>query len=206
MVFIVDISGYSQFIRNVDPTDGLTIIRRLLSGIIACNHLSFRVSEIGGDAILFYRMRTPPSIEEILRQFVQMRNAFKRILRLYQLKLPEAGQLELKAVAHYGHMEQFKIDRFNKLYGNILVDAHRLLKNSIPSNAYVLLSMDYLEQMGGFPLDYNTTCGTYQCDIYDVGSLCYRYFPFDEKGMPQDLSHHTQIKYARANLRENMSV
>ncbi|WP_295222600.1 DUF2652 domain-containing protein [uncultured Chryseobacterium sp.] len=206
MVFIVDISGYSQFIRNVDPTEGLTIIRHLLSEIIECNHLSFRISEIEGDAILFYRMGIPPSVEDVLRQFAEMRKAFKRILQFYRLKLPEAGQLELKAIAHYGYMEEFKIDRFSKLYGNILVDAHRLLKNSIPSNAYVLLSTDYLEQMNEFPLDYSTTCGTYQCDIYDVGSLCYRYFPFDERDALKDLSYHNQKKYPKINLSENMII
>ncbi|MDQ1095375.1 MULTISPECIES: DUF2652 domain-containing protein [Chryseobacterium] len=187
MVFIVDISGYSHFIRDVDPTEGLIIIRRLLSKIIDCNRLSFRISEIEGDAILFYRMGIAPSVEDVVRQFAQMRNAFKRIILLYQQKFPEIGQLELKAIAHYGHIEEFKIDRFSKLYGNTLVDAHRLLKNSIPSNAYVMLSTDYLEHVEEFPFDYST-CGTYQCDIYDVGSLCYRYFPFDVWDMPKDLS------------------
>ncbi|WP_161554555.1 DUF2652 domain-containing protein [Sinomicrobium soli] len=206
MVFIVDISGYSQFIRKIDPTEGLTIIRRLLNGIIESNHLSFRISEIEGDAILFYRMGGPPSIAAILGQFTRMRKAFKKVLQLYRPELPEVGQLELKAIAHYGHMEEFKIDRFSKLYGNILVDAHRLLKNSIPSDAYVLLSMDYLEQMEEFPLDYTTSCGTYQCDIYDVGSLCYRYFPFDGKDIPKDLSYHNQKKRSKINLSEELVI
>lgn len=37
LVFIVDISGYSQFIREISPPQGISIIRHLLKGIIKCN-------------------------------------------------------------------------------------------------------------------------------------------------------------------------
>lgn len=179
LVFIVDISGYSQFVRGISPSEGISVIRHLLNGIIECNPLSFKISEIEGDAILFYHLGLPPSVEEILQQFAQMRNSFKKILQHYRLEFPSINELDLKAIVHYGHMAEFKINRFYKLYGNTLVDAHRLLKNSVPSSAYVLLTTDYLEQIARFPLDYSTTCGTYQCDVYDVGSLCYTYVPFN---------------------------
>ncbi|WP_207422742.1 DUF2652 domain-containing protein [Desertivirga brevis] len=180
LVFIVDISGYSQFIREISPSEGISVIRHLLKGIIESNYLSFKISEIEGDAILFYHLGTPPSVTDVLQQFAQMRNSFKKILGHYRLKFPDIYELDLKAIAHYGHMVEFEIDRFCKLYGNILIDAHRLLKNSVPSNAYVLLTTDYLEQMGDSPLDHSTTYGTHQCDIYDVGPLCYTYFPFND--------------------------
>ncbi len=180
LVFIVDISGYSQFIREISLSEGISVIRHLLKGIIKCNQLSLKISEIEGDAILFYHLGTPPSVEDVLQQFAKMRNSFKKIIRQYRWQFPSINELDLKAIAHYGQMVEFKIDRFCKLYGNILVDAHRLLKNSVPSNAYVLLTTDYLEQMGDFPLNYSTTYGTHQCDIYDIGSLCYKYFPFND--------------------------
>ncbi|WP_084825441.1 DUF2652 domain-containing protein [Sphingobacterium sp. IITKGP-BTPF85] len=180
LVFIVDISGYSQFIREISPPQGISIIRHLLKGIIKCNFLSFKISEIEGDAILFYHLGTPPSVKDILKQFGHMRNSFKKNLRHYYLKFPNIKHLDLKAIAHYGNLVEFRINRFYKLYGNILVDAHRLLKNSVPSHAYMLLTTDYLEQMSNFPIDYSNTYGTYQCDIYDVGSLCYTYFPYND--------------------------
>lgn len=180
LVFIVDISGYSRFIREISPSEGISVIRHLLKGIIKCNHLSFKISEIEGDAILFYHLGTPPSVNAILQQFSQMRNSFKKVRRHYCMKFPGINELDLKAIAHYGHMAEFKIDRFSKLYGNILVDAHRLLKNSVPSNAYVLLTNDYLEQFSDFHLDYTSKDGTCQCDIYDIGSLCYTYFAFND--------------------------
>ena len=199
VVFIVDISGYSKFVRQISPSKGISVIRSLFNGIIERNHLSFIISEIEGDAILFYRMGIPPSIEEILRQFADMRNAFKLILHDYASEFPAVTGLDLKAIAHYGYMEEYTVDRFSKLYGNTLVDAHRLLKNSIPSNAYVLLTTDYLEEMKLFPLNYTTSCGTYLCDLYDIGSLCYTYFPFDEKvAFPKN--------YSEINLSENIAM
>lgn len=180
LVFIVDISGYSQFVRDINPVEGIQIIRALLQAIIENNQLAFRISEIEGDAVLFYRPGTAPSIEEVLQQFARMRNAFKNVLRQYSPGNPHEDKLDLKAVAHYGYMEEYQVDRFIKLYGNTLVDAHRLLKNSVPAQAYVLLTTDYLKQMADFPLNYSTDCGNYQCDLYDVGSLCYTYFAFGE--------------------------
>lgn len=179
LVFIVDISGYSQFIRELSPNVGISVIRHLLQGIIESNFLSFKISEIEGDAILFYYLGVPPSVKNVLKQFDQMRTSFKKILSRYYSDIANIKILDLKAIAHYGTLIEFKINRFCKLFGNTLIDAHRLLKNSVPSDAYVLLTTDYLEQISNYPLDYNTEFGTYQCDIYDVGSLCYRYFSFN---------------------------
>lgn len=67
LVFIVDISGYSQFIREISLSEGISVIRHLLKGIIKCNQLSLNISEIEGDAILFYHLGTPPSVEDVLQ-------------------------------------------------------------------------------------------------------------------------------------------
>lgn len=120
LIFIVDISGYSQFIREMNLSDGMAIISRLLHGIIAENHLSFNISEIEGDVILFYRFGTPPGAEAILKQFTKMLNRFRQIIAGYYSKFPGVDRLSLKAVTHYGRMEEFEVDRFSKLYGNTL--------------------------------------------------------------------------------------
>jgi len=185
LVFIVDISGYSQFIREISPNVGVSVIRHLLKGIIESNFLSFKISEIEGDAILFYYLGIPPSVKDILKQFDQMRTSFKKSLSRYYSKVPSIKHLDLKAIVHYGTLIEFKINRFCTLYGNIVIDAHRLLKNSVPSDAYVLLTTDYLEQIGNYPFDYSTEYGTYQCDIYYVGSLCYTYFSFNNTAIPR---------------------
>jgi len=183
-LFIVDISGYSHFIRTINAADGMKIIGQLFKAIIAENRISFSISEIEGDAILFYRFGMPPSIKEVLDEFTRMLDRFRNHIDIYSVQFPSVVGLGLKAVVHYGNMEEFVVDRFNKLYGNILVDAHRLLKNSVPSQTYLLATRDYLDELADFPLDYITSCGVYQCDVYDIGSLCYTYFPFGETKPP----------------------
>lgn len=205
-VFIVDISGYSQMVKEMEPTDGISIVRQLLNGIIECNHLSFKISEIEGDAILFYRLGVPPSVEDILKQFANMRSAFTNILSYYRQQFPHLDKLDLKAIAHYGYMEEFSVDRFIKLYGNTLIDAHRLLKNSVPSHGYVLMTTNFLQVMNDFPLNYDTDCGKYLCDIYDTGSICYKYFLFDQKDDIEDLKYNKQKNNYEINLSEKASV
>ncbi len=43
-------------------------------------------------------------------------------------------------------MTEYKIDRFTKLYSGVVVEAHRLLKNSIKSDSYLLLTDSLLEK------------------------------------------------------------
>lgn len=205
-VFIVDISGYSQMVKEIHPTDGITIVRQLLNAIIECNHLSFKISEIEGDAILFYRLGVPPSVEDILKQFAKMRSAFTKIISHYLEQFPHLDKLDLKAIAHYGYMEEFSVDRFTKLYGTTLINAHRLLKNSVPSHGYVLITTDFLREMNGFPLNFDTDCGKYQCDIYDTGSICYKYFLFDQKDDITALKYNKQKNNYEISLSEKASM
>jgi hypothetical protein len=205
-VFIVDISGYSKMVKGMHPTDGITIVRQLLKSIIECNHLSFKISEIEGDAILFYRLGVPPSVEDILKQFAEMRSAFTKIISHYLEQFPPLDKLDLKAIAHYGYMEEFSVDRFTKLYGTTLINAHKLLKNSVPSHGYVLITTDFLREMNDFPLNFDTDCGKCQCDIYDTGSICYKYFLFDQKDDIEALKYNKQKNNYESNLSEKASM
>lgn len=54
IVFIVDITGYSLFFRNIEATEGIPILKKLIDSIIENNQLYFKISEIEGDAVLFY--------------------------------------------------------------------------------------------------------------------------------------------------------
>jgi hypothetical protein len=179
-VFIVDISGYSRFIKEIDHFNGMAIITRLFNGIIEENHLGFKISEIEGDAILFYRFGKPVSVPRILLQFKSMLLRFQRELQKQVREFSILASLSLKAIVHYGDLEEFAVNRFYKLYGNTLVDAHRLLKNSVPLDTYVLITKEYLNKTHEDP-DGVPSCGFSQCEIYDVGNLCYTYYPFESR-------------------------
>src|SRR5687768_10800523 len=53
--------------------------------------------------------------------------------------LPDGHQPGLKVIIHYGSVSIFQIGQFTKLYGTSIIEAHRLLKNSIGKKHYLLV-------------------------------------------------------------------
>lgn len=145
-LIIPDISGFTKFVRTTDMVTGKNITSRLLSSIIKSNYLGLQVSEIEGDAILFYKYETKFSVAEILDQYEVMLESFNEELALLSEELGRKIDLTLKLIAHYGKLAYYKIGKFHKLYGETVIEAHRLLKNPINSNTYVLITDDLLEK------------------------------------------------------------
>jgi len=140
IIIIPDISGFTEFVSNICIEAGRYIIYELLSTIIEHNLMGMNVSEIEGDAILFYQFGKRPGREEVLRQYEIMLNAFNHKLAQIEAVLGYSLQLSLKLVAHYGEFSEYQIGKFKKLYGPTVVKAHTLLKNSVKSRTYALLT------------------------------------------------------------------
>ncbi|SEM79877.1 Protein of unknown function [Mucilaginibacter gossypiicola] len=178
-IFIVDISGYSKFVAETENEAGSLIICALLESIIEANRLSFNISEIEGDAILFYRHGPAFPVKDILAQFEIMLQAFKNKLETFKDNFPQTSALSIKLVVHYGVIGRFAVGSYSKLFGQAVVEAHRLLKNSIGTHTYALITKDYYQQdQDDFILPAEAKD---ICELYDVGRLCYTYFayPFD---------------------------
>lgn len=175
ILFIPDISGYSRFVKETDATEGATVIASLLDALIGANRLAFEISEIEGDAILFYRHGKPYSVNLILRQFERMIKSFNDVKNTLSKSHPQVSHLSLKLIVHYGPIATFSVRGFSKLYGSAVVEAHRLLKNNVDSNSYVLITDAYFQaSINKLTLDEKTVS---QCEIYsDVGELCYTFF------------------------------
>jgi len=177
-ILIVDISGYSQFVKQSDNSTGAKVISGLLANIISNNILDFQISEIEGDAILFYKYGPSQPVELVLVQFEQMLIAFNQQILQIKPTCPQATILSIKMVTHYGKISELTVDRFRKIYGQAVVEAHRLLKNHIHSHTYALVTQEYFLQAQGKNIE-QFKGGSQLCEIYDVGELCYTYFPYD---------------------------
>ena len=178
IIFIVDISGYSKFVKEIDNEIGAEVISDLLHTIIKANYLSFRISEIEGDAILFYKLDHIYPVSKILLQFEVMLKEFNKRIDYYKDLYHNVTTLSLKLVVHYGTIGKFSTDGFNKLFGKTLVEAHRLLKNSIPYKTYALITRAYhekLEQLGSCTSKHLNAIQHF--DQYDIGNLYYSFFP-----------------------------
>ncbi|WP_419211528.1 DUF2652 domain-containing protein [Maribacter sp. X9] len=179
IIFIVDISGYSKFVKEIDNEIGAEVISDLLHTIIKSNYLSFRISEIEGDAVLFYKLDHIYPISKILLQFEIMLTEFNKKIDYYKNLYHNVADLSLKLVVHYGTIGKFSTDGFNKLFGNTLVEAHRLLKNSIPYRTYTLITNAYQEKLNQLELDSGKNIDSQQhYDQYDIGKLHYSFYPF----------------------------
>ena len=145
LILIADISGFTKFVHETDVLLGSKITRMLLSSIMDSNILKLKVSEIEGDAILFYKYGSLPTVCSILRQYEVMLNNFNTKLKKIKLQFKTKIELSLKVIVHVGKMTRYTIGKFNKLYGESVIEAHRLLKNPITSKSYVLMTEDLIK-------------------------------------------------------------
>jgi hypothetical protein len=174
-IFIIDISGYSHLVSITDNDAGSLIICNLLESIIDANRLSFSISEIEGDAILFYKYGPVNTTSQILGQFDMMLKAFNRKAAYFEKTYPQVAGLSIKLVAHYGTIGRFSVGCYSKLFGQSVIEAHRLLKNSIGWDTYALITTAFLQEQAQLGSDRESGQA---CDIYDIGHLCYSYYSF----------------------------
>lgn len=152
LIFIPDMSGFTKFVNETGIQQSRTLIADLLEIIIEANILDMELSEIQGDAVLFYRLGPPPSIQEVINQCKQIFLDFQNYLRIVERDRGSSlsdslsdSKLTLKVVVHYGRLSVTLIRDHVKLMGKDVIIAHRLLKNTIEGDEYVLLSEDFLK-------------------------------------------------------------
>lgn len=193
LILIADISGFTKFVQETDVVLGSKITQMLLSSIMNSNMLNLKVSEIEGDAILFYKYGQLPTICSILRQYEVMLDNFNSKLRKIKSQFQTQLELSLKVIVHVGKMTQYSIGKFKKLYGESVIEAHRLLKNPITSKSYVLLTNHLIKTVDNHPDD--TTCVTPKAKMlsgqYDNKKpLEFTYFDYEaESTRDKDCTH-----------------
>lgn len=146
-IFFPDISGFTEFVTSTEIEHGQRIIAALLEEIIKSNYQDFVVSEIEGDSILFYKNDKTLNISDLLELSVNIYKDFhKRLNKIDKSNHCNCGacnsikKLTLKFIIHIGEVKSIKIFNFEKLYGLDVIIAHRLLKNDIEDNEYVLIT------------------------------------------------------------------
>ena len=151
LLYIPDISGFTRFVNATDIVHSRMIIQELLEVIINSNQLDLEVSEVEGDAVLFYKFGDPPKVEELFEQVAQTFRLFHQNLVAYDLRkycqcnaCMSAVNLSLKVITHYGEFSTYQVKEFKKLIGKDVIVAHQLLKNEVPGNEYWLATNDVL--------------------------------------------------------------
>jgi hypothetical protein len=147
LLFIPDISGFSRFVNDVEIEHSRFIIQQLLEVLIKANDSGLKISEIEGDAILFYKFGDPVELSSLYKQVEKMFCAFHQYLVAYDNRkicqckaCISAVQLSLKVITHYGEFTPLSVHQFDKLIGKDVIVAHQLLKNDIPQHEYWLVT------------------------------------------------------------------
>ena len=147
LLYIPDISGFTNFVNQTEIQHSEHIISELLEVLLDSNTLNMTVSEIEGDAILFYKNGEVPDTKDIIEQTKQMYVSFHNHLRYYDARricncgaCCTAVQLKLKIVAHSGDLGFINVKNRKKPHGKEVILVHRLLKNPIEEKEYLLLT------------------------------------------------------------------
>jgi hypothetical protein len=149
LVYIPDISGFTRFVHETEINHSRVIIQELLELLINANKIGLEVSEIEGDAILFYRYGDVPDLKELYNQVEDMFREFHSYLAIYDANrfcqckaCMSAINLSLKVITHYGEFAEYNVKNFSKLIGKDIIVAHQLLKNDIEQHEYWLLTQN----------------------------------------------------------------
>ena len=152
LLFIPDISGFSRFVTETEIGHSRLIIQELLEILINANEIGLEISEIEGDAILFYKFGEAPPLEVLYRQVERMFCAFHESLLVYDMHrycqckaCMSAKALTLKVITHYGEFTGYNVKSFQKLIGKDIIVAHQLLKNDIPDHEYWIITPNLSE-------------------------------------------------------------
>lgn len=200
LLFIPDISGFTHFINEMEIEHSRMIIQALLEVLIDANELGLEISEIEGDAILFYRFGSSPDMKALYAQVERMFRDFHRSLKVHaphtkcscRACATAAEVLSLKVVTHYGEFTSYNVKNFSKLVGKDVIVAHQLLKNDIPHNEYWLVTSGVVADGAPAPLTAWMTWDR-SAKRMDHGEIAFHYAPLAELRSAVRSEHFTPL-------------
>ncbi len=165
VLLIADISGYTKFLRlhKLNTSHAQVVITELLESIIDASTPPLKVSKLEGDAVFFHAMDTENAIaldklaKEVSAQLIALFRAFyQKIIELSALNLcfcdacRDVYNLRMKLIMHIGEVSIHRVKTFEEILGTDVILTHRLLKNSVPSTEYVLMTNEAYSRIGEF--------------------------------------------------------
>src|SRR5256885_16887022 len=86
LIFIPDISGFTRFVNEMEIDHSRLIIQELLEILINANQMGLEISEVEGDAILFYKFGEMPDVKQLYKQVEKMFCEFHSNLLSYDYR------------------------------------------------------------------------------------------------------------------------
>ena len=189
VLLIADISGYTQFMLSHQKAlaHSQMIISELLNLLVEQVEPPLELVELEGDAVFMHVVKEDSTeswgaikreIGEQLLRFFKVFGEKVGELGAYSVCLCNActniDKLKLKIIVHSGEVLFYKIGNFNRLSGVDVITVHRLLKNSVEADEYMLMTESAYSDIE-FPQQIEVVEGE---EAYDVGTIkTYTFFP-----------------------------
>lgn len=195
---IVDISGYTQFIRSqkMSAIHAEEIVFDLLEAVIDKAEHPLTLNKLEGDALFLYaevnEKEMAKAARDVAKQVRGFFNAFYARAKTLTEERAECGcnacqrvhDLRLKVLLHFGEAIFRKIRQFEELAGEDVIAIHRLLKNNVPSREYILMTKTFHELAGNLPgMTHTESTETYD----DFGTLNVHVFQPHPKTVKESL-------------------
>jgi peroxiredoxin len=163
LIVLADVSGYTRFIldNQVEAVRGQLCISVLLEAVLREVRIPLRLQEIEGDAVFLYAANDGDEVawRETVKQVRDKLDQFFTAFRAAMSARAEttsctcavcanARELRLKIIAHSGRAVFHNIAGRSLVSGADVILAHRLLKNSVPSHEYLLLTEPAHRELG----------------------------------------------------------
>ncbi|MFA5928006.1 MAG: DUF2652 domain-containing protein [Candidatus Margulisiibacteriota bacterium] len=155
ILIMVDISGYTKFMlkHKTDISHAQIVVSELMKSVITEIEIPLEISKLEGDAIFCYAMHDSTDAvwqekaREISDKLYKFFDAFAaRLSKLQETSICSCKaccsmhKLKLKVLVHAGKALLYHIGRFEELSGVDVILVHRLLKNNVDSDQYLLLT------------------------------------------------------------------
>lgn len=155
---IVDISGYTRFVKmhRTAMAHAEQIITDLMESVLDVQGPPLVLDKLMGDAATFYSADAEQgSAEAIAAQVMRFFDAFNQseeILVSCNVCICDAcnqmERLKLKAILHHGELILKQMGGRTELAGTDIILGHRLLKNSVEGEEYILMTEAFHDRAG----------------------------------------------------------
>jgi hypothetical protein len=153
-VVLMDISGYTRFVRmhRTSAIHAELVLTELLEKVIDTSRVPLNLNRVEGDGLMFFAAAagTQENAQSILQQVLRLFHAFaekERELVSCNICVCEACNsidgLRMKAVLHHGEIGVKRVKQFEELTGEDVILAHRLLKNSVETDQYIMMTENF---------------------------------------------------------------
>lgn len=154
LLMIADISGYTQFMlaNQRDLAHSQVVLTELAATLIRAVEIPLEISKLEGDAIFMYVVKRNDEEWDRIKgnisdKLIEFGLIFREKLReLNHSNLCDCGacqhldRLRLKIVVHSGKAVFYEIRGAKEVAGVDVILVHRLLKNSLPHDEYIMMT------------------------------------------------------------------